>query len=60
MNIDRHDLGTIAGGVLIGSSLGLAAGFLLAPKSGRALRDEFGRKAEKTFKRVGHRVKGLF
>ncbi len=59
MTANRHDLGNILGGALIGSSLGIAAGFLFAPKSGRELRSEFSRRADKTFRRVRHRVKGL-
>jgi len=59
MYANKHDIGNILGGALIGSSLGIAAGFLLAPKSGRELRLEFGRRADRTFRRVRHRLKDL-
>lgn len=60
MNVDRRSIGFLFGGTLIGSSMGIAAGILLAPKSGKKLRDDFRRKTDKTFKRVSHRVRGIF
>jgi len=59
MNANKHDIGNILGGALIGSSLGVVLGFLFAPKSGRELRLEYGRRADRTFRRVRHRFNDL-
>jgi gas vesicle protein len=50
---NQHSDGIVAG-VLIGASLGVAAGFLLAPKSGKALRSDLQRKGKKTFRKAIH------
>jgi len=60
MSADRHSLGYLVGGALMGSSLGIALGVLMAPKSGRKLREDLSRKADKTARRVFDCVKDIF
>jgi gas vesicle protein len=59
MNANKHDIGNMVGGALIGTSLGIVAGILLAPKSGRELRSEFGKRADRTLRKMRHRIQDM-
>ncbi len=47
MESDQRNHSKLLGGLLVGSVLGAAAGFLLAPKSGRELRSDIKAKTNK-------------
>ncbi len=57
MHNQRHDFVNILEGMAIGSSLGMAAGFLFAPKSGRELRSDFGRRTDRSMRKLARRVR---
>jgi len=60
MNFDKDSLGYLLGGALVGSTLGIAAGIFLSPKSGKDLRQDISRRADRTFKKFENCVRDIF